>query len=160
MRPDPTAPGVPRLGHVGLTVPDLDEAVGFFAEVFGASVVFRLPRPEPGSDAKAGRLGADPSAHFALAMLDLGGGRVELLQWWSPRPEGDEPAPDARGGSHVALEVSDVDATLGRLRGHPGVRVIGEPVRFPPGATPGLTNAFALTPWGSLLEILSWEAPA
>jgi catechol 2,3-dioxygenase-like lactoylglutathione lyase family enzyme len=157
MRPTPTAPGAPRLDHVGLTVPNLDEAVAFFAEAFGASVVFRLPRPEPGSDTQAGRLGADASAHFALTMLDLGGGRVELLQWWSPRPQGDEPAPDVRGGSHVAVEVSDVGATLERLRAHPGVRIIGEPVRFPPADTPGLTNAFALTPWGSLLEILSWD---
>lgn len=153
-------PGAHRFDHVGLSVPDLEAAVGFFVECFGAKVVFRLDPPATPGPVGAERLGADKDASFALAMLSLGGARIELLQWWSPKARGPAPLVESRGGSHVAVEVADVGEALSRLAEVAGVSVVGEPVTFTEGPTPGLTNAFARAPWGALIELVSWGGVA
>lgn len=155
----PRVPGTRRFDHVGLSVPDLEAAVAFFVDCFGAQVLFQMGRSANPGSMGAQRLGADEGAHFALAMLSLGGGRVELLQWWSARGEDPIPAAGSPGGSHIALEVADVGEALVRLARVEGVSILSEPVTFTEGPTPGLTNAFALTPWGALLEIVSWGWP-
>lgn len=145
------------LDHVGMSVPDLDAAVAFFTEHFAARELFRLPRVEGGAE----RLGAPPQAAFALAMLDVGGAGIELIQWWSPGAGGAPPRADLPGGTHLGIEVDDVPAALAALAAVPGVGVVGTPVTFGEGPTPGMSNAFITTPWGGLIELLSWgpESP-
>lgn len=145
-----------RLDHVGLVVPSLDEAINFFQECFGAVLEFRMDPFEDPTGEAPGRLGASHGRAFALAMLRIGGGRLELLQWW---PESDHPTSpaDGIGGVHVAIEVPDVPASVERLRVVPGVRVLGEPLTFTGGQTPDLANAFVATPWGALIELLRWS---
>jgi catechol 2,3-dioxygenase-like lactoylglutathione lyase family enzyme len=148
--------GILGLDHVGLNVPDLNQAVDFFTEIFGATVVFRMARFIDPSGAAMRRLGADESASFELAMLAIGPRRLELLRWWSPTESQIAPGSASLGGSHVAIEVLNIAKTLDQLRGVPGVKVLGEPVTFNEGPTPGLTNAFLLTPWGTLIELVNW----
>ncbi|TDB86310.1 hypothetical protein E1264_18230 [Actinomadura sp. KC216] len=140
------------LDHVGMSVPDLDAAVAFFTAHFAAREVFRLPRVDGG----AGRLGAPDDAAFALAMLDIGGARVELIQWWSQDASGAPPRADLPGGTHLGIEVDDLPAALAALAAVPGVGVVGRPVTFEEGPTPGMSNAFVTTPWGGLIELLAW----
>jgi catechol 2,3-dioxygenase-like lactoylglutathione lyase family enzyme len=149
-------PGVRDLDHVGLNVPDLDQAVEFFTRRLGADVVFRLERFADPDGGSLTRLGAPATASLELAMLALGAGRLELLHWEDGSPTTAPPGAADTGGSHVAVEVADVGSALADLRAVPGVRVLGEPVTFTAGPTPGLTNAFATTPWGALLELVSW----
>jgi catechol 2,3-dioxygenase-like lactoylglutathione lyase family enzyme len=144
------------LDHVGLSVPDLDEAVDFFVRRFGASVLFRLDPVVPGRPSGTERLGVSPDARFTLAMLQLGRGRLELLQWWSERSPGALPEADEPGGTHVAIEVADVARCLDALCLAEEVEVVGEPVTFGGGLTPGLTNAFVRAPWGALIELVNW----
>ncbi|HXL90019.1 MAG TPA: hypothetical protein VN969_13785 [Streptosporangiaceae bacterium] len=56
--------------HVGLTVPDLDEAIGLFASVFGATELYRFGRD---NDPELMRtvIGVHPEASFLAAMLEL-----------------------------------------------------------------------------------------
>ena len=150
------ASGVRRLDHVGLSVRDLDEAVDFFVRHFNARVAFRMEPPPPGRASGADRLGVVADASFSLAMLELGGGRLELLQWWSGRSSGAPPEADEPGGSHVAVEVEDVASSLDALRQTEGIEVVGEPFTFAGGPTPGLTNAFVRAPWGTLVELVNW----
>ncbi len=145
-----------RFDHVGISVPDLDAAVAFFVDGFGAQVVFRMDRPAARGPVGAHRLGAPEDAQFALAMLSLGGGRLELLQWWAAEARGDLPPVESPGGSHVGVEVADVGEALARLARVGGVTVLSEPLTFEHGPTPGLTNAFVRAPWGALIELLSW----
>lgn len=153
------AEGVRGLDHVGVNVPDLDEAVSFFVAVFGARVVFELERFSDVGGGALERLGADRHAGLALVMLELGRGRLELLNW-SDAEEARAPWPpsSALGASHVAIDVTDMDVALDRVRGVEGVVVIGEPVTFEEGPTPGLANAFVVTPWGLLVELVCWTA--
>lgn len=144
-----------RLDHTGLVVPDLDEAVEFFQVAFGAEVVFRMYRFDDPTGGATRRLGAQHGTSFALAMLGWGDRRLELLQWWPPWNE-DSHGPEAVGASHVAVEVPDLWTALESLRHIPGVRVVGDPVTFTEGPTPGLTNAFVSSPWGCLIELMQW----
>ncbi|MDA8264589.1 MAG: VOC family protein [Actinomycetota bacterium] len=145
-----------RLDHVGISVPDLDAAITFFIDGFGAQVVFRMDRPAAPGPVGAHRLGAPADAQFALAMLSLGDGRLELLQWWAAAARGDLPPIESPGGSHVAVEVADVGEALARLARLDGVAVLSQPLTFEHDPTPGLTNAFVRAPWGALIELLSW----
>ena len=156
---EPVIARAKRFDHVGLTVPDLDVAVDFFVCCFAARVLFNMDRPEVPCAMGAERLGVAPEAEFALAMLELGSARIELLQWWPLRGDISPPDNDQPGGSHVAIEVDDVAAALQALRVVEGVQVLGEPATFAPGATPGLTNAFVRTPWGALIELVTWHWP-
>ncbi|MBL3687423.1 hypothetical protein D3248_10750 [Leucobacter zeae] len=152
-----TSPAHPRyrLDHVGITVPDLESAVNFFTAHLDAEVLFALDRFVDESGAAAARLGAPPEASFALAMLRLGEARVELLQWWDA-DSGGMAAHHRGGGAHLALAVRDAAAARQRLAEVPGVRAMGEAVTFSDGPTPGLTNAFVESPWGLLIELMSW----
>lgn len=153
----PAVSGVQRLDHVGVNVPDLREAVAFFVTAFGARVVFELPAFNDVEGGALTRLGVDRHAVLALAMIEIGDARLELLEW-SNVDGGTWPAAAMLGSAHVAVEVDDLDAALDRLRGLAGVTVIGEPVTFEQGPTPGLANAFAVAPWGLLVELVCWTA--
>ncbi|MFV0252732.1 MAG: VOC family protein [Beutenbergiaceae bacterium] len=151
--------------HLGLTVPDLEVAVEFFTRHLGAEVEFTMDRFVDSSGDAPARLGAPRDASFALAMLRIGTTRVELLQWWRgpdvEQPDGADrvaPGPHAPGCSHLALSVQDAGAAYRELVALPGVRACGGPVTFGEGPTPGLTNAFVQTPWGLLIELMSWPA--
>ncbi len=150
-------PRVARVDHFGMSVPDVDAAARFFETWFGATVAFRLPWIE-GVEAVR-RLGVEGDAAFTLTMMNLGGGRLELLQWNSPASGGEPPPPDAAGGVHIAIEVDDVASTVKRLRSAPGVRILSEAMTFADGPTAGLTNAFLRTPWGGLIELVCWDPP-
>jgi catechol 2,3-dioxygenase-like lactoylglutathione lyase family enzyme len=152
-------PGVEGLDHVGLNVPDMDQAVRFFTEAFGATTLFcidRIADPEGGA---MERLGAPRAASFELTMLQLGSGRLELLRWWTEDPSDDAPRSSGLGAAHVAIKVSDVAAAVACLGAMDGVQVLGQPITFASGVTPGLTNAFVTTPWGALVELLDWGQP-
>jgi catechol 2,3-dioxygenase-like lactoylglutathione lyase family enzyme len=164
-RPDDVAPPtlpcatVPGRGfdHVGLTVPDLTSAVEFFVSAFGARLVFSMEPSSEGESMGAERLGVRPASRFSLAMIELGTSRLELLQWWPAPSDARPPRADLSGGAHVAVEVENVARALNGLRLFEGVEVVGEPVTFATGATPGLTNAFVSTPWGALVELVNWN---
>lgn len=150
-----TGSAIRGLDHAGLPVTDLAASLEFFVTCLGARVIFRLEPPAPGESSGAERLGEPVGDQFSLAMLELGGGRIELVQWWrdglSRTPSAGPP-----GGAHLALEVADVQDVLRSLRATAGVTVLGEPVTFGHGPTPGLTNAFLRTPGGVLLELVNW----
>jgi methylmalonyl-CoA/ethylmalonyl-CoA epimerase len=87
--------------HLGVAVHDLDEAVETYERLFGAEVEHRAQVEDQGVEAAA---------------VLVGSGRVELLA-----PLGDETpvgrflAKRGPGMHHVAYEVDDVRAELGRL---------------------------------------------
>lgn len=138
-----------RLDHVGLVVADLAEATAFLEAALGASVLFRLPYGAPDPSGVA-RLGVVGPLGFSLAMLAIGPARVELIEW---APHGSSPAAGFAAGSHLALEVRDVADALATLVTDARAEVVGKPVTFVEGPTPGLTNAFVRL-GGLLVELV------
>jgi len=116
----------PRLSHLGIAVEGHAEALAFWRDLLGLP----LEHTE--------HVGAD-GVTVAMLRLGDGSGCVELLE-----PDaGDNPVRrfvEKRGAGihHIALEVEDLDALVGRLR-TAGVRLIDEQPR--PGAH-GTTVAF------------------
>jgi methylmalonyl-CoA/ethylmalonyl-CoA epimerase len=87
--------------HLGVAVEDLDEAVDTYRALFGARVEQRETVPDQGVEAVALRVGED---------------RVELLaSLGDETPVGKFLAKRGPGMHHVAYEVDDLPAELGRL---------------------------------------------
>lgn len=141
------SPAGPRLDHVGLSVSDLAAAERWYVDVFGY-VREHLLRVDP--------LDLD----IVMLIHPEHGDRLELLH----RPGSTrgarfaDPAAAALSEAfgHIALDVTDVDATFGRVLAH-GAR----PVMTPrPSPEPGVRMAFVADPEGNLVELLDRTATA
>jgi methylmalonyl-CoA/ethylmalonyl-CoA epimerase len=98
-----------RIDHIGVAVADLDAAIALHEQIYGMPIVHRETVSEQGVEA---------------ALLDVGENHVELLLPLSEdTPVGKFLAKRGPGLHHVAYKVSDIDATLARLR-EQGVRLI------------------------------------
>lgn len=101
-----------KIDHLGIAVRSLDAALGFYQEQLGLPVSLR----ETVEQEKVN-----------VAMLPAGGPRIELLEATGPdsviakfiEKRGE-------GLHHVALKVSDLAATVERLKSH-GARLLNEP---------------------------------
>jgi len=169
MASDPPAPlaGLRGIEHIGLTVPDMNEAVSFFTEVLGAATLYETGPLSASDNWMAVNLGIDPAAVIErLVMLRLGHGpALELFEYRQPAGAADEagaelaartpPPPSAVGGSHLGLYVDDIDAGVDTLRAHQLI-VLGEVKRLVDGPSAGLAWVQFLAPWGQQLELVSY----
>lgn len=127
-----------RLDHAGLSVADLDAAIGFYGRAFGLEV----------------ELAFDLPGGIRGVMLRSDGGRIELFE----RPgsvEGlraDDPiaALATQGYGHVALSAPDIDAPFERA-----LSAGATPKVTPrPSPEPGVRFAFVADPEGNLVELV------
>ncbi|OKK03600.1 glyoxalase [Streptomyces sp. CB03234] len=153
-------PGVTAVHHVAYTVPDLDEAVGFFTGVLGAELAYRTgPIADPDGQWMARQLGVHPHAVAHIAMLRLGPvTNVELFAYEAPGQRRAYPRNSDWGGHHLALWTDDFDASLRRLTAHDGVRPLGEPQTVGDGPIAGTRFLYLRTPIGLHIELV--QAPA
>lgn len=141
---DPPSVSEPTAHHVGITVSDLDRAVGFYTEVFGLDVVSEF---SVGGEAFADAVDV-ASASASFAHLGADGVRVELVAY---APEG-EPMPerslDRPGATHLGLAVDDVAAF------HDDLPEDVETLSEPRTTESGTTVLFIRDPEGNLIEVL------
>jgi catechol 2,3-dioxygenase-like lactoylglutathione lyase family enzyme len=151
----PTARSV---DHVGVTVPDLEEAVDFFVRVLGCELLYRTRRAfDDDGDWMARHYGVDARAALTTAMLRCGPlTNVELLSW--ELPAGSPPPADrtSAGVAHLAIYVDDLDAAARYLAAHPGVRVLGPPTVVVGEPNEGAAFVNVLVPGGLCLELVKW----
>jgi catechol 2,3-dioxygenase-like lactoylglutathione lyase family enzyme len=141
--------------HVGLSVPDLDEAVGFFRDVLGGTELYRASRSGQGAFmTETFETPADSS--FTLAMLRLPPNlNIELFQWSAPDRTGTPPRACDAGGHHLCLYTVDIDGACRRLAAVPGVRILGEVKTVGPGSpVTGTRWTYFVTPWGLQMELV------
>lgn len=152
-------PGLEGLDHVGLTVPNLDEAVTFYATLLGAKEVFRLGPldsrdfpPVDGVDWSLAHVNV-LDAKFTIAMLELSsGGRLELFQY--DRPDDRRKSPPRNcdyGGHHIAFRVKDVRACIAR-GSKLGLKFMAGPI-----PANGQHINYCLDPWGNQLELVEYD---
>ena len=137
LEPSPEGAGIRSLGHLGLAVSSIDEALRFWRDALGLELKEVETVPDQG---------------VRVAMLPVGESRVELLEALQPdSPVGKFLERRGPGLHHLCLEVTDLPATLGRLR-NAGIRLIDEEPR--PGAG-GALVAFVhpASTGGVLLEL-------
>jgi catechol 2,3-dioxygenase-like lactoylglutathione lyase family enzyme len=143
------------LDHVGLTVPNIDEATDFFKAILGAQVLFDLGPFQADDDWMTVNLGIDPRAVLTrLRMLALpSGAMLELFEYSGPGSETNVPLNSQVGGNHVAFFTDKIDAAVTALR-EIGAKVFGDVKTFTEGPAKGLQWVYFQAPWGQQLELV------
>ncbi|RJT07054.1 antibiotic biosynthesis monooxygenase [Halococcus sp. IIIV-5B] len=157
---DTSADDVRAGDHVGVTVPNVEDATEFFADAFGAVPVYDvLPTdadPMEGEDPEQ-QLGLPEGAAVVhMRLLRIGDGPcVELFQ---VADTDQQPAPGIEdlGVTHLGLYVEDVGAVADRVE-----EANGE-LLSPPHPLAGVESGdgnegvYCRTPWGMLVELLTY----
>lgn len=136
-------PGLRGAEHIGITVPDLEEAERFLVDVIGCERVYSLGPFESDDDWMRVHLGV----HSRTVMRELRfyrcgfGPNFEVFQYEAADGQRAAPRNSDIGGHHVAFYVDDFDAALEHLRAH-GVEIMGSrpSARATASARPGSTS--------------------
>ena len=133
--------------HVGLSVPDLDQALDFYVGVLGFSLLNRAEWS--GSPEIDMAIGADGSAGV-FAMIELGGFCIEMFQFESPEATTPtEPRVVGHGWTHICIKVENARAMAQALK-RAGTRLHADPINIGDGPF-----AYARDPFGNIIEI--WQ---
>jgi len=150
---------VQEVGTVGLTVSDLDRAVGFFTQVLGFTVEADTELVGEPYERFEGVFGV----HLLVARLRLGNERVELTQYLAPRgrPYPADSRSNDRWFQHLAIIVSDIDSAYRVLRAHNVEHISTAPQTIPASnsAAGGIRAFYFRDPDGHPLELL-WFPPS
>lgn len=152
--------------HVGITVPDIEEATTFLVVALGAEILYDMPGPsaetvdEEADQRSQAQLGTRPGSRWiGSRMLRLGDGpSIELFEY---ADDGQRPPVGASdlGLQHFAVYVDDIDAARSKIVEAGGTAYAGPSVL--PGAEAGENNKWLYTvaPWGSIIELVSRPSP-
>lgn len=138
--------------HTAISVPDLKAALDFYCGVLG----FELESESgwPRGARRVDQLVGLPDSQAKVAMVALGGTRVEIFQYESPTARGQDP--DFRvcdhGITHICLAVSEIDAEYARLS-NAGVDFNAEPVDVGKSIC-----VYGRDPFGNVLELKEMKA--
>jgi glyoxylase I family protein len=149
-------PGVTRLDHIGITVPDIDQAGEFFVDVLGFEYLYTLGPLRDEGGWMSEHLNVDDRAVVPrIDFFSLGGQAIlEVFEYHAPDQRPEPPRNSDIGGHHLALYVDDLDAALADLRRR-GLRVLGEPT-VSKGPHEGQRWIYFLAPWGLQCELVSY----
>ena len=149
-------PGLRGGDHIGITVPDMEQAHEFLVGVLGGEHVYSLPEMRHGDDWMRTHLNVDPErAVTEIRFYRCGFGlNFEVFEYEPHDGQGDVPRNSDLGGHHVALYVDDMDAAAEYLRGK-GVRLLAGPVASR-NASAGQRWLYFLSPWGMQFELVSY----
>ena len=150
-------PGLTRVDHIGITVPDLEEASAFLVDVLGCEYMYTLgPFRHDDYDWMREHLGVHPRAVMQeLRFFRCGGQAIfEVFQYSAPEQARQQPENSDVGGHHVAFYVEDLDAAVAYLR-ECGVEVLGEPTASR-GPSEGQRWIYFRSPWGMTFELVSY----
>lgn len=152
-----TLPGLRGTDHIGLTVPDLDQAVDFFVNVIGCEPFYDLGPFIADDDWMASHLNVHPRAVVKrLKFLRCAtGANLELFEYTAPEQQRSPPHNSDVGGHHLAFYVDDIEAAVTYLKKH-NIRVLGEPTFRSAGPSGGQTWVYFLAPWDLQLELVSY----
>lgn len=150
-------PGLRGPEHIGITVPNLSDAVAFFEDVFGAEVLYTVGPFASDDDWMAENLDVDARAVIPkIAMIRIENGpAIEVFEYIAADQRADPPRNSDVGGHHIAFYVDDMAAAVSDLRAR-NLTVIGEPKEIDEGPSAGLSWVYFKAPWGLHLELVSY----
>ena len=138
--------------HVGLTVRDMKRSFEWYTQMFDLE-------PGPVSHGSGETLSKSlqvDGADLSFSMIQIGGTRVEFLEYHSPEGKDYDRSNGDVGSAHVCFEVSDIDAAVRDLEAK-GAVFNAPPITLDSGAFAGSTWAYLRDPDGIQLEI--WQSP-
>ncbi|OCR27076.1 glyoxalase [Pseudomonas syringae] len=148
---------VRAIEHVGITVPDMEEATRFFKEAFGAQVLYdMLDKPLGGPAVESGLGIAKGAVIQVIRMLRLGNGPNLELFSYSGVTQANPVVPSDLGIQHICIYVDDIDAAADQLTKAGGI-LLSQPGDLP-GLDAGAGNRYVYTrtPWGSTIELVTY----
>lgn len=149
-------PGLRGLDHIGITVPDMAQAVAFFCDVLGCEPIYEIGEIRRDDDWMRENLNVHPRTVLRrLKFLRCANGsNIELFEYGAPeqRPM---PRNTDIGAHHLAFYVDDCEAAAAYLRAQ-GIRVLGEVKNSQAGPSAGQQWVYFLTPWGLQCELVSY----
>lgn len=151
------------IDHVGVTVPNIEQATQFFKEALDAEVLYdMLTKNEPKRDSVQiqTRLGvAGQIAQKAIRMLKLPNGPgLELFEYENPNQSGPIDSADI-GWTHIAIYVRNVAEAVTKAESAGGSRCADPQPLGGLEAGEGNIFCYVITPWGSTLEFISYPSP-
>lgn len=151
------------IDHIGVTVPDMEQATTFFKEAFAAKVIYDnlSAEDEPKSGKQVEKnLGLKPGTkEMRIRMLVVGNSaNIELFQFANVAQQQPVIASDY-GLQHVAFYVDDIDKATERFT-DAGGKLLSKPNDLSSSAESGSGNQFVYgqAPWGMLIEMISYPA--
>ncbi len=133
--------------HIGMTVPNMDEAIGWLTQALGAQLLWRVG---PFHETPTG-------VHIEsveIAMMRLGpNANLELLCYESEDQRRHMPVNIDVGSGHIAFFVDDLQAAAASLKRH-GARMFPGPLEGAGEEKKGERIHYFQTPWGAYMEIL------
>lgn len=152
------------IDHIGITVPDIEEATRFLIEALGAELIYQSVSPEDedlDNEAQQKTLRLVPGTTItSIRMLKLQHGPgIELFEMHGPEQREPLRASDF-GLQHFAVYTADIDAALQRFADAGGkVFTAPQPLGFPTEKGPGNCFCYGRTPWGSIVEFITRPTP-
>ncbi len=134
--------------HTAISTPDADRLLAFYRDVLGFRVVWDTAWTD---DARLDRILELPDSAGRVVMLRAANALLELFEFVRPRPtpqSADRPVCD-HGVTHIALDVTDIDAEYRRLR-DAGMRFHAPPVLMDGFA---VRTTYGRDPDGNVIEL-------
>jgi len=150
--------GLVGADHVGLTVPDIDEAVAWFEDVMGATAPLSFgPISDPQGTLMHDLLGVDARAVIdRITLLRIGhSANIELFQYEAPDQRQTHPRNSDWSGHHIAFYVTDIDAAVAYMEDK-GVEKFFGPFSLTAGPAAGQSIKYFKTPFGTYVELISY----
>jgi catechol 2,3-dioxygenase-like lactoylglutathione lyase family enzyme len=150
--------GLVGMDHVGLTVPDIDEAVAWFQRVMGCAAPLTFgPFSDPNGPFMEQLLGVHPRAVIdQITMVRCGrSANIELFQYQAPDQNTTFPKNSDWAGHHVAFYVGDIQAAVAHMVAQ-GVQKLLGPLPVTDGPAAGQTINYFRTPFGTYIELISY----
>ncbi|WP_419904967.1 VOC family protein [Kiloniella sp.] len=142
--------------HVGVTVPNLNEAKSFFVKSLGCQEAFDLgPFADPKGSWMTENVATHKDATLKIGALKCGNGtNVELFEFSSPAQNKSWPKREDFGATSLGFYVDDLKTTIADLKAN-NVEVLGEVKSVDQGPIAGRDWVYARAPWGLLIFLLS-----
>lgn len=151
-------PGLTGSEHIGLTVPDLDEAIDFFINVIGCELVFHGGGSGKNPAFMQTSLSVHPDSEVKYCFLRCRqGANFEVFEYSSPDQNTSPPKNSDIGGHHIAFYVDDIEAAVTYLKAN-SVQIQGEINHIADGPAGGSAWVYFLAPWGLQLELVSYPS--
>jgi catechol 2,3-dioxygenase-like lactoylglutathione lyase family enzyme len=150
-------PGMRGTDHVGVTVPDMDQATTFFTDVLGCQLAYTAGPFKSDDDWMQVHLNVDRKAEISrLRVLRCtSGSNIELFEYKASDQRSQLPRNSDVGGHHIAFYVDDMAKAVAYLKSK-NVKMQGDPTPLSQGPNAGETFLYFLAPWGMQLEFVSW----
>ena len=143
--------------HTGVTVSNLDKSVRYYRDVIGLELITGPTEVSSGEELSKG-VGV-PNASLRLAIFKVGDGRLELLEYLTPKSQVDKPMPpNTLGAMHVAFRVKNIREEMKRLEAR-GIKFFSPANIEDAGPLEGWKWVYFLDPDGITLELVEYNPP-